>query len=92
MAELCTQRDLNCLSEPDRSMRKGTLEKILKGVQSRAGKPDFTADLVRLHYMICVLERAYASAMSCDVTGKIWNSNPPCHVTGKIWKSFTSRS
>jgi hypothetical protein len=47
MAELCTQRDLNCLSDPDRSTRKRALEKISKDVQARKGKPDFTPDLVK---------------------------------------------
>lgn len=47
MTELCTQRDLNCLSDPDRSTRKRALEKISKDVQARKGKPDFTPDVVK---------------------------------------------
>lgn len=47
MAEICTQRDLNCLSDPDRNTRKRALEKISKDVQARSGKPDFTADVVK---------------------------------------------
>jgi len=47
MGDLCTQRDLNCLSDPDRNTRKRALEKISKDVQARSGKPDFTADVVK---------------------------------------------
>jgi len=47
MGELCTQRDLNCLADPDRSTRKRTLEKLAKDVAAGAGKPVFTAELVK---------------------------------------------
>ena len=44
MTELCTQRDLNCLSDPDRSTRKRALEKITKEAQARSSS--FTTDEV----------------------------------------------
>ena len=47
MGELCTQRDLNCLADPDRSTRKRTLEKLAKDVAAGAGKPVFTAEFVK---------------------------------------------
>jgi len=43
---LYTQRDLNCLSDPDRSTRKRTLEKISKDLGSLAKKPaEFTPEV-----------------------------------------------
>jgi hypothetical protein len=45
MTELATQRDLNCLSDPDRGTRKRALEKISKDVQARGGS--FAADSVK---------------------------------------------
>ena len=45
MVELCTQRDLNCLSDPDRSTRKRALEKISKDAQARGSK--LSADEVK---------------------------------------------
>ena len=47
MVEICTQRDLNCLSDPDRNTRKRVLEKISKDVNAHVGKPDFTPDVVK---------------------------------------------
>ena len=47
MLEICTQRDLNCLSDPDRNTRKRALEKISKDVNAHVGKPDFTPDVVK---------------------------------------------
>lgn len=47
MVEICTQRDLNCLSDPDRNTRRRALEKILKDVIARVGKHDFTPEVVK---------------------------------------------
>ena len=46
---LFTQRDLNCLSDPDRSTRKRALEKIHKELGTLAKKPaDFTPEVAQI--------------------------------------------
>ncbi|EKX47279.1 hypothetical protein GUITHDRAFT_162678 [Guillardia theta CCMP2712] len=62
---LFTQRDLNCLSDPDRSTRKRALEKILKESQNLSSSSGWTGEalgkdfeLLHPHLLRCLKDQA----------------------------------